>query len=375
MCRLRAPWLLHRDKRSGPGFRSFQHRACILATSGDTPRRDGSGRDGSGRTGSGRDAALKASPLPGILCLCAGAAVFSLQDVVIKLMSGGGYPLSEVLTVRGFIACIPLAFLLHFGGGGFRALRSGKMGLLFLRAGLLLVSYTTYYLAMAALPLAVVVALFFAAPLFIVLLSGPMLGEKVRLSQFVAVIVGFMGVLVICLGPSFSGTEAGTVGSFLTPAAFLALASPLFYGLAALMARKLADTESGAVMASYQNIVFLFGAIVTALATNLGPDLSVGIADQSFQFLLRPWVMPGTRDLLLIASTGLVGACGSYLLTQAYRLAEANIVTPFEYISILFGALSGWWIWNEVPSVTTLSGVTLIIGAGLYVLRGKPAAV
>ena len=283
-------------------------------------------------------AAARRGPLPGITCLVIGAAVFSLQDVVIKLMSGGGYPLSEVLTVRGFVACVPLAFLLHFGGGG-------------------------------------LTALFFAAPLFIVLLSGPMLGEKVRPAQITAVVVGFVGVLVICFGPSVIGNEGGTVDSLLTPAALLALASPLFYGIAAVMARQLADSESGAVMSSYQNLVFLAGALVTALITNMGSDLSAGIADRSLQFLLRPWIMPDTVDFLMIASTGLIGACGSFLLTQAYRLAEANIVTPFEYVSILFGTLFGWWIWNEVPTTTTIAGIVLIIGAGLYVLRGKPDAI
>lgn len=312
--------------------------------------------------------------MPGILCLIAGATVFSMQDVVIKLMSGG-YALSEVLTVRCLVACVPLFFLLKFGGGGLRALKSRKLGLLLLRSAMLLISYTTYYLSMASLPLAVVVALFFAAPLFIVILSGPLLGEKVRGSQFAAVAVGFAGVLVICFGPVFSG-EAGadTAKALIEPAALLALGSALFYGASAVMARKLADTESGAVMASFQNIVFLTGASTIALVTNLGPDLSAGVSNGSLQFLLRPWVMPGTRDLLLIASTGLVGACGSFLLTQAYRLAEANVVAPFEYVSIMLAALLGWWIWGEVPTGATYLGIALIIGAGLYVLRGKPAA-
>ncbi len=328
-------------------------------------------------------ALVKQGPLRGITCLVAGAAIFSLQDVVIKLMSGGGYPLSEVLTVRGLIACVPLAFLLHFGGGGIMAIFSPRWKVLSFRAFLLLCSYTTYYLAIANMPLAVAVALFFAAPLFIVLLSGPMLGEKVRPAQIAAVIVGFVGVTVICFGPSLFGPNLvvpnlvggadGTVNSLLTPAALLALASPLFYGIAAVLARKLADIESGAVMASYQNLVFLAGAVVTAVITNMGSDLSAGFDDKSLQFLLRPWIMPDLRDFLMIASTGLIGACGSFLLTQAYRLAEANIVTPFEYVSILFGTLFGWWIWNEVPSVTTVAGIALIIGAGLYVLRGEKA--
>ena len=128
-------------------------------------------------------------------------------------------------------------------------------------------------------------------------------------------------------------------------------------------------------MASFQNIIFLSGASLIALTTNLGADLSTGIADESLQFLLRPWVMPDRHDLLLIASTGLVGAGGSFLLTQAYRLTQANVVAPFEYVSILLAAMLGWWIWDEVPSLATYAGIILIIGAGLYVLRSKPDAI
>jgi drug/metabolite transporter (DMT)-like permease len=300
----------------------------------------------------------------GILCLCGGAAIFSLQDVVIKMMSGG-YPLSQVLTMRCLVAFVPLYFLLHFGGGGLRALKSQRLGLLLVRAALLLIAYTTYYLAMATLPLAVVVALFFAAPLFIVVLAQPFLGEKVSPTQVLAVSVGFAGVVVICRPGS----------DLLDPAAFLAILSALVYGMAALLARKMGGTESGAVMATYQNIIFLAGAVAIAAFTNMGGDLSAEVEHRSLAFLLRPWVMPDLTDFLLIASTGLVGAFGSFLLTQAYRLAEANVAAPFEYISIPIATLFGWAIWDEVPDHYTLIGIALIIGAGLYVLKSKRAAI
>jgi len=301
-----------------------------------------------------------ASALPGILCLCGGALVFSLQDVVIKLMSGG-YPLSQVLVIRCLIAFVPLYILLRFGGGGVRALRSRRTGLLLFRAGLLLCAYTTYYLAMATIPLAVAVALFFAAPLFIVLLAQPMLGEKVSAAQVAAVVVGFVGVIVIFR----PGSE------MLDMAALLAISSALFYGLAALLTRKMGGSESGAVMATYQNIIFLAGAVVIAGLTNTGTDLSAAVEHKSLAFLLRPWVMPGLTDFLLIASTGLVGACGSFLLTQAYRLAEANVVAPFEYVSILVATLFGWAIFGEVPGLYTVAGIVLIIAAGLFVMYSK----
>lgn len=298
--------------------------------------------------------------LGGIFCLCGGALIFSAQDVIIKMMSGG-YPLSQVLTIRCLVACVPLYCLLHFGGGGLRALRSQRFGLLVFRAALLLMAYTTYYLAMATIPLAVAVALFFAAPLFIVLLAQPYLGEKVEFRQLIAVLVGFGGVVVICRPDT----------GLLDVAALLALASAFFYGFACLQARKMGDTESGAVMAAYQNIVFLLGAVAIAAVTNAGADLSASTQHPSFAFLLRPWVMPELNDFLLMAATGLVGACGSFLLTQAYRLAEANVVAPFEYSSILMATFLGWVFFGEVPDRYTLIGIALIIGAGLYVLHSK----
>ncbi|MBL8711141.1 MAG: DMT family transporter [Rhodospirillaceae bacterium] len=316
-------------------------------------------------------AAARPSPLRGIFCLCGGSFIFSLQDLVIKLMSDG-YPLSQVLITRCLVALIPLYLLLRFGGGGLRALRSRRYGLLLFRAGLLLGAYTTYYLAMATLPLAVVVALFFAAPLFIVVLSGPMLGERVGFARTVAAVIGFVGVVVICFAPV--GSEAptlGLLGGLRDPAALLAVVSALFYGLAALLIRKMAATESGAVMASYQNVVFLMGAALIAIVTNLGTDLSAEIDHQSLDFLLRPWVVPTERDFLLMASTGIVGAVGSFLLTQAYRLAEANVVAPFEYTAILLAVVFGWMLWGEVPVPQTFLGIAMIIGAGLYVLREK----
>lgn len=300
--------------------------------------------------------------LGGILCLCGGALIFSAQDVIIKMMSGG-YPLSQVLTIRCLVACVPLYFLLRFTGGGVRALKSQRFPVLVFRAIMLLGAYTTYYLAMATIPLAVAVALFFAAPLFIVLLAQPYLGEKVGFRQLLAVLVGFGGVVVICRPDT----------GMLDVAALLALSSAFFYGFACLQARKIGDTESGAVMAVYQNIVFLLGALAVTAVTNFGTDFSAQVQHPSMAFLLRPWVTPETTDFLLIACTGLVGAFGSFLLTQAYRLAEANVVAPFEYTSILAATLLGWVFFNEVPDSFTLIGIALIIGAGLYVLYSKRA--
>jgi S-adenosylmethionine uptake transporter len=154
----------------------------------------------------------------------------------------------------------------------------------------------------------------------------------------------------------------------------MALASSFFYGISALLTRRLGSTESGAVLANFQNVVYLGAAAGVAIATNLGTDFSAAVDHGGLKFLLRPWIMPELGDFLLIASTGIVGAYGSFLLAQAYRLAEAAVVAPFEYVAIMLAVIFGWWIWGEIPVPATFAGIALVIGAGLYVLRSRPLA-
>jgi drug/metabolite transporter (DMT)-like permease len=293
--------------------------------------------------------------LAGALLLCAGTTIFSLQDVAIKWVSGR-YPVSEILAVRGLVASVLLLALVRFDGG-LVGIRTRRLGRQLVRAGLLLVSYTAYYLAIAAIPLAEAVSLYYSAPLFIVLLSGPLLGERVGPARWLAVLLGFAGVVVV-LRPGSGVME---------PAALLSVASAVFYGAAALMARRLGRTERASVMAFYQNVVFLAAALVMGLLAGGGGF--AGAEHASLQFLLRAWAMPPPVDLLLIASTGIVGALGSWLLTFAYRIAEANIVAPFEYTAIVWAVIWGWLVWSEIPGIAMIAGIALVIAAGLIVLR------
>jgi drug/metabolite transporter (DMT)-like permease len=187
-----------------------------------------------GQVASGPGGAGTAQARPaGILFLCAGAFVFSLQDVAIKWISGT-YPVSQVLAVRSVVAFAPI-LLLHLDGG-LAGLRTRRLGLLLFRGGLLFLSYIAYYLAIAAIPLAEAVSLFYSAPLFIVALSVPLLGERVALRQWLAVLFGFLGVLVVCQ----PGVRA------LDPAALLSILSAVLYAGGAVLARDLGRTERAA---------------------------------------------------------------------------------------------------------------------------------
>ena len=293
--------------------------------------------------------------LKGIAFLCLGALIFTLQDVVIKLVSGR-YPLSEVLAIRCIVAFLPLIVLIHFDGGLGR-LRLQRPWPLLARGALLLGSYISYYLAIAAMPLAEAVSLFYSAPLFIVLLSGPILGERTTLSRWLAVTVGFIGVIIVCR----PGSGA------IDPAALLSVISAAFYGLAQLMARKLGVNERASIMAFTQNATFLVAA--TAMGIAAGDGALAGSGNASMEFLLRAWAVPSPADMALVGATGLVAAVASWLLTHAYRIAEANVVAPFEYSSIPWATICGILIWHEMPNAYTIVGVLVIVGAGIYVLH------
>ena len=293
--------------------------------------------------------------LKGIFFVAAAALIFTFQDVIIKLVSGR-YPLAEALTIRCFVAFIPILVLIHLDGGLSR-LRARWSPAVMLRGLMMLGSYTCYYLSLAALPLATAVALFFSSPLFIVGLAGPMLGERAGLVRWLTILVGFGGVLIVSR-PS---------GAAIQPAALLSLGAALCYALAQLMTRWLGPGERASIMTFIQNVVYL--AVAGTMGLVAGRGQFAASADPSLQFLLRAWVFPVPADLALIASTGFIAASAGWLQTQAYRIAPVNEVAPFEYSAIPWATFCGLAIWGEMPNASTLCGILVITGAGVYLLR------
>jgi drug/metabolite transporter (DMT)-like permease len=296
----------------------------------------------------------------GMISLALGVMIFSTQDAIIKAISGD-YAVTEAIVIRGLVALPILAVMVHFEAG-LRNLISPNSGVLVLRGAILLVAYTTYYMAFPALPLAEAIALFFVSPIMVTLLAGPMLGEQVGLRQWLAVAIGFAGVLII-LQPG---------SALFNPAALLSLVSAATYALAMVLARKLGVSEPATVMSFYQNACYLVGAAVIAgLFASLG---LTKLGHPSLDFLVRPWVLPPLRDLLLMASCGAIAAVAMSLLTHAYRTGEANLVTVFEYTGMIWAPLWGFLFFNEIPRWTTFAGMVLIVAAGLYSLHAAAMA-
>ena len=291
----------------------------------------------------------------GVFCILAGIATFSLQDVVIKWVAGS-YPLGEAMTIRSLVALPLLVVMVHYDAG-IKALMSRNWDWLIARALVLLCSYFLYYLAIPAMPLASVVALYFVAPLFITALAVPMLGEQVGWRRWSAIFVGFSGVLVM-LRPDLG---------FKDPALLLPVTAALCYASGQIITRRVARLESAAVMAFYHNAMFLVGASLLGILFGNGVLDAPG-QPPSLSFLLRGWVWPQAFDLALLASCGLVAAVGLWLLTQAYRLAPANLIAVFEYTGLVWAAAWGFAIWGEVPTRVTIAGGSLVVAAGVYVL-------
>ncbi len=295
------------------------------------------------------------TPITGIVLIVVGMSLFSVQDVAIRLMSGN-LSAVQIMFLRGALAIGPMAMLVWLRGG-FPSFRTRRPMLLAARSFLMVVSYVLYYLAMAAVPIADVTAIFFVAPLITTLFAIAFLGEVVGVRRWAAVGIGFAGVLVI-LQPG-NGT--------LEPAALLALAASFSYAGSIMITRRVGRTQCGASLAFYGMLGFV---VLSGIGgTVFGDGTLAGNDHPSLEFLLRGWVMPQTEDWLLLGLCAAIATCGFYCLSQGYRVAPASVAAPFEYIAMPLAVIWGIAVWDEVPAVTTFLGIALIVGSGFYVLH------
>ncbi|MEX1349535.1 MAG: EamA family transporter, partial [Desulfobacterales bacterium] len=194
------------------------------------------------------------SPIKSIYYLIAGVTVFSLQDVIIKWISGK-YPVNEIVLIRSCFAIIPILFIAHLEGG-VQLLRTTNLWGHIIRSFFMFCAYICFYLSLAALPLAETVSLFFSAPIFITILSAIFLGEKVEIRSWIAVLVGFLGVIIM-LRPGFK---------MIDPAALLAILTAFLYAIASIITRRLGRTENGVSMAFYLTVTYIIFSTIFTIA-------------------------------------------------------------------------------------------------------------
>ena len=323
------------------------------------------------------EAPAASDPRKGIAFILLGMLCISVNDVLIKRLSGD-YPLHEMIFARSAIGLAVSLAILQFEGG-FRQLRTARPFLHLLRGLLVVMANMTYFTALAVLPLAEATALFFVAPLFITVLSVPLLGERVGPFRMAAVVVGFGGVLLMLRpagGAGGAGEADGAGVERLT--LLLPIVSALFYACFQILTRRLGAASKASAMAVYIQCTFIAVSLAFFLAAGHG-RFAEGVENESLRFLLRAWYWPATEDLWLFLALGLVSGFVGYCLSQAYRSAEAAVVAPFEYVALPLAIFWGWSIFGHLPGPWVTAGIALIVGAGLTVFlrerrRGRSAA-
>src|SRR5690349_13914054 len=265
------------------------------------------------------------SNIKGILFLFLSVLIGSLQSVAIKWI-GGNYSVLEIVTLRSLVA-LPLTLLFFRLEGGRRLPTTTQHKLELVRGIFLFLSYTTYMMGLAALPLADVESIRFSGPLMITILSVLILGEKVDLQRWLGLVVGFMGVILI-VKPGSANFNEGSV---------FILVSVLFYALNAILTRRLQTTDSSATMAYFSTLVYLACVlIVSPLTAAVG---QIPGAHPSIAFLFHAWTMPSLLDFTIMCALGFVWAAWMYFMTRAYSEAQASVVAPFEYTSLPIGVM------------------------------------
>lgn len=290
-----------------------------------------------------------------VLCALTASFAFTLNDAGIKFLSGD-YPLHQIVLFRALIGlALTCAILVPFEGG-FGNLKTPYLKLHMMRGLLVVTANMTFFLGVAALPLATVSGIFYIAPLLITAFSVFFLGEKVSFRRWSAVIVGLVGALII-IRPGSSSFQL---------AALLPLTAALCYAGLHTLTRKIGIKDKASTMAFYIQLTFVL--VCSVIGLGIGDGKFAGSSDPSLEFMFRPWIWPNMRDTLVIIGLGFSSAAGGYLISQAYRISEAALIAPFEYVALVLAVFWGISLFGEWPDVTTWIGIALILSAGLFIL-------
>ena len=271
----------------------------------------------------------------GFFYMFISVCAFSLMDVIVKWSDA--YPIGQVLFFRGFCGIIPILFLIprdRFND----FYKTTKPFLHFKRCLAGLIALISIFIALRNLPLATVVSITFAAPIFTTLFSIFLLNEKVGFYRWLAVLVGFIGIVIIS-EPGLSSLNF----YYIYPIIFC-----LGLSYVAIAIRKLSFTEPVWL------ISFFFSFSIMIL---------------SFFSFYQDWIMPSLIDLFLLSLIGILGGLANLWLSQSYKFSEVSLVTPLKYLALVFAIIFGYFIWNEVPTFKTLLGALLVILSSLIIFR------
>lgn len=295
------------------------------------------------------------SRLRAALLAVGSVGLASAQDAIIKGVSHE-LPAYEAVIFRT-LSSLPLLLAWLYMTSSLSGLFPPRMlRLLFLRSVILCTAYFGFVLSIATLPIATSVSIYFTMPFFVAAFAGWALGEHVPRYRWIAIVIGFAGVLIMVR----PGSEA------FQPAAFFALYSAIGYAAGQMLGRHLSLRVAPAVIANWQNATY-FG--LSALVGLVAP-LFAGFAidDPSMTFLLRPWVWPDLQQFGLLVVVGILSALATGGFILAYRQAETNFVAPFEYTALLWAVINGAVFFGDFPDSYTWIGSGIVVSAGIWML-------
>ena len=271
----------------------------------------------------------------GFLYMFLSICAFSLMDVIVKWSVD--YPIGQVLFFRGFFGIVFYFFIIpkdriH------NFYKTKRPGLHFLRCFSGLIALVAIFIALRKLPLATVVSISFAAPIFTTIFSIFLLNEKVGIFRWMAVIVGFIGIIII--------TEPGI--SELNIYYIFPIIFCLGLSYVAITIRQLSTSEPVWL------ISFYFSLAITFL---------------SFLTIPQGWVLPSFNHFIILSLIGIFGGVANLWLSQSYKYSEVSLVTPLKYLALVFAIIFGYFIWGEIPTIKTLLGAFLVIISTLIIFR------
>ena len=279
---------------------------------------------------------LRDLPLRGILIYVVNTICFSVISLLVKELSIQ-FSISELLLVRFFCTFLGMALLIQFKGG-FPLLRTRKALDLAIRTASGMIAIALSFVAFSGALLADATALVFSAPLFTLLLSIPVLSERINRQKIFAVLTGFLGVILITR-PGFNNVS---------PALYAALGSAIFFSIVTVWLRRLNQTVHPLAISFYYNLT---GTLV---------------------FFLWSWssgwseAWSEIHGMLLLL--GLIGIIQQVMLSYSFRFAEASLLAPFDYLSLPLALVFGYWFWNEFPDWLSLVGSTIILISGMMLM-------
>ena len=267
--------------------------------------------------------------------MCVGIFCLVVNDSFAKWLTAHYSPL-QIVFGRNLLA-LPIVVALVLWLRGARGLRTRHAGLHAARGVLMVASAYAFFRGIAVLPLAEATSLIFAAPIFITALSVPLLGERVGWRRWTAVLVGFVGVLIV-VRPGAAAFH---------PASLWVLAAAVQYALLMISARWIgADEDAWTLMVWVVIFQLLYSGLTAPLV----------------------WVPPDPWHLLPVLGMAVFGTLGMTLISQAFRLGAAAVVAPFEYTALIWASLFGWLFWGEVPASSVYAGAAVIVASGIYIV-------